>query len=401
MRRTGPDATPAPSGTATAGGMTTVESDEAVSTDGLGHALRRMRDPVLLLLLPLGFAALDLAYGHGSVDVGFDFRGTLWEPARALLDGAPMYPEPTRAAVEIGNPAVYPPFAILLTAPLALLSASAASWVWFVALAAAVLASMWIVGVRDWRCLVLALTSPVVLQGLYWGNLTLALLPPARTGVALSRADDDRGSRGRVGRRGKADRLAARRLAARDEALPRRRRGPPRRRSSWSSARGPSSGSTGCSTTRRSSGRPRTCMRRGATRSPASLGGLGASVTLAVASLLARRVGARGARRVGRAARGRRPQGVRAARRGRDRGVADRVAELRRVAVRADSGHVAPARSRMVLRLRRLARGPASQARGRRCAAPPRGRPRDGLGPQPCNTWPRGRRSGSSRSCWR
>jgi hypothetical protein len=158
--------------------MTTVESDEGVSTDGLGHALRRVRGPVLLLLVPLAFAALDLAYGHGSVDVGFDFRGTLWEPARALLDGAPMYPEPARAAVEIGNPAVYPPFAILLTAPLALLSASAASWVWFAALAAAVLASMWIVGVRDWRCLVLALTSPVVLQGLYWGNLTLALLLP-------------------------------------------------------------------------------------------------------------------------------------------------------------------------------------------------------------------------------
>ena len=77
------------------GGMTTVESDEGVSTDGLGHVLRRLRDPVLLLLVPLGFAALDLAYGHGSVDAGFDFRGTLWEPARALLDGVPLYPEPT------------------------------------------------------------------------------------------------------------------------------------------------------------------------------------------------------------------------------------------------------------------------------------------------------------------
>ena len=163
---------------ATVAGMTTVESNETVTTDGLGHVLRRLRDPVLLLLVPLGFAALDLAYGHGSVDVGFDFRGTLWEPAQAMFDGIPMYPEPTRAAVEIGNPAVYPPFAVLLTAPLALLSASAASWAWFAALAAAVLASMWIVGVRDWRCLVLALTSPVVLQGLYWGNLSLALLLP-------------------------------------------------------------------------------------------------------------------------------------------------------------------------------------------------------------------------------
>ena len=178
LRRTGPDATPARSGAAAAGEMTTVESDDGVSTEGLGHALRRVRDPVLLLLVPLGFAALDLAYGHGSVDAGFDFRGTLWEPARALFDGVSMYPEPTRAAVEMGNPAVYPPFAILLTAPLAFLSAAAASWVWFVVLAAGVLASMWIVGVRDWRCLVLALTSPVVLQGLYWGNLTIALLLP-------------------------------------------------------------------------------------------------------------------------------------------------------------------------------------------------------------------------------
>ena len=234
--------------------MTTVESDEGISTDGLGHALRRMRDPVLLLLLPLGFAALDLAYGHGSVDVGFDFRGTLWEPARALLDGAPMYPEPTRASVEIGNPAVYPPFAILLTAPLAFLSASAASWVWFAALAAAVLASMWIVGVRDWRCLVLGLTSPVVLQGLYGAT------------------------------------------------------------SRW-----------------------RCCFRshwRGA------------------------------------------------------------IASGRRSweSIRADSSRVAPARSRMVLRLRRLARGPASQADRDGCARSPTGRAGDGLGAKPCRP---GRRQGA------
>jgi len=44
-----------------------VESNETVSADGLGHVSRRLRDPVLLLLVPLGFAALDLAYGHGSV----------------------------------------------------------------------------------------------------------------------------------------------------------------------------------------------------------------------------------------------------------------------------------------------------------------------------------------------
>ena len=37
---------------------------------------------------------------------------------------------------------------------------------------------MWIVGVRDWRCHVLAVTSPVVVHGLFYGNLTILLLVP-------------------------------------------------------------------------------------------------------------------------------------------------------------------------------------------------------------------------------
>ena len=43
------------------------------------------------------FALLSVFVGYvASWPIGFDFRGTLWEPARALLDGAPIYPEPTR-----------------------------------------------------------------------------------------------------------------------------------------------------------------------------------------------------------------------------------------------------------------------------------------------------------------
>ena len=110
--------------------------------------------------------------------IGFDFRGTLWEPARALLDGTPIYPVPEREAVAVGNPAVYPPVFILASVPLALLPAATASWLWFFVLAAGVLASMRILGVRDWRCLVLAVTSPVVVHGLYYGNLTVLLLLP-------------------------------------------------------------------------------------------------------------------------------------------------------------------------------------------------------------------------------
>jgi hypothetical protein len=146
---------------------------------GFRHALRQLRDPLLLFVVPVAFALLSIVVGYAnSWPIGFDFRGTLWEPARALLDGAPIYPEPTLDNVVLGNPAVYPPVFILASIPLALLPVGVAGWLWFCLLGAGVFASMWILGVRDWRCHVLALTSPVVIHGLYFGNLTVLLLLP-------------------------------------------------------------------------------------------------------------------------------------------------------------------------------------------------------------------------------
>jgi hypothetical protein len=142
-------------------------------------ALRQLRDPLLLFAAPVVFAILVAFVGYrASWPIGFDFRGTLWEPARALLDGQPIYPEPTRDAVVVGNPTVYPPLFILLTTPLALLPVGAASWLWFFVLAGCTFVAMWLLGVRDWRCLVLAVTSPVVVHGLWYGNLTVLLLVP-------------------------------------------------------------------------------------------------------------------------------------------------------------------------------------------------------------------------------
>lgn len=142
-------------------------------------ALRRLRDPLLLFVVPVVFAILVAFVGYGaSWPIGFDFRGTLWEPARAFLDGAAIYPEPTRDAVVVGNPTVYPPLFILLATPLALLPVGLASWLWFFVLAGCAFAAMWLLGVRDWRCLVLAVASPVVVHGLYYGNLTIVLMVP-------------------------------------------------------------------------------------------------------------------------------------------------------------------------------------------------------------------------------
>jgi Glycosyltransferase family 87 len=144
---------------------------------GLTRAVRRLRDPLLLFVVPVTFAFLSIILGYlNSWPIGFDFRGTLWEPARALLDGAPVYPEPTRDNIVLGNPAVYPPVFVVASVPLALLPVAAASWLWFATLGVCVFASMWILGVRDWRCHVLALTSPVVIHGLFYGNLTILIV---------------------------------------------------------------------------------------------------------------------------------------------------------------------------------------------------------------------------------
>ncbi|HET7515430.1 MAG TPA: glycosyltransferase family 87 protein [Gaiella sp.] len=130
-----------------------------------------------MVVVPITFAVLSIVLGYlNSWPIGFDFRGTLWEPARALLDGMPIYPEPTRDNIVLGNPAVYPPVFILLSVPLALIPVTAASWLWFSVLGGCVFAALWILGVRDWRCYVIALTSPVVIHGLFYGNLTIVMV---------------------------------------------------------------------------------------------------------------------------------------------------------------------------------------------------------------------------------
>lgn len=154
-----------------------VVSDQSRSSPPFIGALRQLRDPLLLFVVPVTFALLSIFLGYGHAwPIGFDFRGTLWEPAGALLDGAAIYAEPTRENIVLGNPAVYPPVFIIASVPLALLPVTLASWVWFCILAVCVVAAMWILGVRDWRCHVIAVTSPVVVHGLFYGNLTIVMV---------------------------------------------------------------------------------------------------------------------------------------------------------------------------------------------------------------------------------
>lgn len=113
----------------------------------------------------------------GTEIVGFDFRGTLWDPAIAIRNGVSPYPEPVRAEIAVGNPALYPPLLMLLAVPLTLLPWSVGLAVWTVFGMAAIVGALAALNVRDPRCYVIALVSLPVVAGLQWGNATLLLVP--------------------------------------------------------------------------------------------------------------------------------------------------------------------------------------------------------------------------------
>ena len=81
-----------------------------VEWTGLARAARVAQPLVLFVLLPLLVALLRLDSLHDRFDtLGFDFRGTLWEPAGKMLDGASPYPGTADGAIASGNPSVSAP----------------------------------------------------------------------------------------------------------------------------------------------------------------------------------------------------------------------------------------------------------------------------------------------------
>ena len=154
-------------------------TSEALTSEGLVRAARLVAPLVVFVLVPLVVTVAQVADLNDRFDTyGFDFRGTLWQPAGNVLDGRSPYPRPDAPSIVTGNPSVYPPLAILALVPLARIDFEVAYVVWTLALIAAVVGALLIAGVRDWRCHSLALMSPPVVYGIFFGNITLLLLLP-------------------------------------------------------------------------------------------------------------------------------------------------------------------------------------------------------------------------------
>src|SRR5690348_8868957 len=131
----------------------------------------------------LVFAGLPLLYisvlgyyivkAHGL----FDFK-TFWQAGHDVLHGNSPYPAvlPTHANGATFRPFVYPAPAAFLLAPFSLLPWLVAEGVWLVLGTAAVLLTLRLLDVRDWRCYGTIFMWPAVWSALGNGSVTLVLV---------------------------------------------------------------------------------------------------------------------------------------------------------------------------------------------------------------------------------
>jgi hypothetical protein len=131
---------------------------------------------VALALSAVVWLYFDVRWGVHNRAMAFDFRGTLWDPGTAILDGRSPYPTARLSEVDIGNPAYYPPLLMLLVAPMTFLPWSVGALLWTALLVTAVLGTLHVLDVQDRRCYALALVSAPVVTGVLWGNATLLLV---------------------------------------------------------------------------------------------------------------------------------------------------------------------------------------------------------------------------------
>jgi hypothetical protein len=134
-----------------------------------GHVL-------LWYVLPAILVGLALSYWVRGA--GTDFDANVWRPALAVVHGNSPYPSPELAALVGHATFLYPPPILLFDLPFAALPHSVARTAFWAITIGSVIVSLWIVGVRDRRVLLVAsLAYPVWLADVL-GNPTLLLLVP-------------------------------------------------------------------------------------------------------------------------------------------------------------------------------------------------------------------------------
>lgn len=138
--------------------------------------IRRLVQLAVLVELPLLFVALFLWANWSGHTVAFDFRTVFLPAARDVVHGMSPYPSPHGPSVVAGTGFVYPPLAAFAGAPFLVVPPSIAAWLATVAMIACLVASLWLLDVRDWRCYTVLLLWRPVLFAVQSANMSLPLL---------------------------------------------------------------------------------------------------------------------------------------------------------------------------------------------------------------------------------
>ncbi|MEO6859866.1 MAG: glycosyltransferase 87 family protein [Solirubrobacteraceae bacterium] len=135
---------------------------------------------LVLGALPILLIALQLVSLVSTHTVATGFSHGPWVADHRLLAGFSPYPGAHSSLLE-GITFVYPAVAAIVLAPFSLLPPNAAAQVFTLLCVVALLGTLRVLDVRDWRVYMVALIWPAVMSGWETGNITLLL----GLGVAL------------------------------------------------------------------------------------------------------------------------------------------------------------------------------------------------------------------------
>jgi hypothetical protein len=137
-------------------------------------AFKRVAPIVFLGVLPVVVLALAGYKAHNGGNLGNDFRNELYPAAKMVLHGVNPFPAPD-ANLSSGQNRIFPIPAVALVIPLTVLPPMWAAAVLSVILLALLAATLWVMGVRDWRVYGLVLIWPPALVAVQTGNITILL----------------------------------------------------------------------------------------------------------------------------------------------------------------------------------------------------------------------------------
>ncbi|MBV9820240.1 MAG: DUF2029 domain-containing protein [Solirubrobacterales bacterium] len=129
---------------------------------------------LVLGAVPILFTLIQLESLVRGQLLAVDYVHGPWEAGRSLLAGHSPYVGPSSAQLD-GIAFVYPALAALALAPLSLLRENAAGMAFTMLNIAALVATLHVLRVRDWRIYGVALLWPAVISGWETANLTLLL----------------------------------------------------------------------------------------------------------------------------------------------------------------------------------------------------------------------------------